>query len=464
MKVPRLIFFSGAIATLMLCIITAAAHGDNTPAPLRGSIQLKSLTSITFNDDGVLFMADPLGSRIYAMDARQDNVKKAAMIEVAGIDEKIAALLGVGARDIKIEDMAVNPTSQEIYLAVTRKSAANEPVLVKVDNQGKLSQVNLNDVTYYETSLTDVPAADTKLPQPWHSLTMAVTDMAFVDGELFVAGLSGEEFSSKLRRFSYPFTSQSKAVKLEIYHTSHDRYETNSPIETFLPFTVNGQPQILAGYGCSPIATFSLNDIRTKDQLRGITIAELGGGNRPVDMIMHRKNLYIANSDRTLMRMTPEDLNKATPLTARVPGVYVAAGVAYLSIASVGITQLANLNSTYFVVIQRNVNDGTLNLRSNQGVTQPSKYAQLGMKLYEEKKFNDAAKNLELAVREEPNGVDFYNLACCYSLDNNPDKAFEALNKAIEFGYVGRNQYENDADLTKLKSDSRWNTISAKLQ
>jgi hypothetical protein len=316
---------------LMFCAASViATHPEKTPEPLRGNIQLKSLTSITFNKDGILFIADPLGQRIYALDARQENAKKAMTVDVANIDEKIGALLGVSAKDVKIEDMAVNPTSQEVYLAITRKSAANEPVLVKVDYKGILSPVSLSNVSYYETSLNDVPSAEAKLPQPWHSRTMAITDMAFVDGELLVAGLSGEEFSSKLRRYSYPFTNQSKAVKLEIYHTSHDRYETNSPIETFLPFTVNGQQQVLAGYGCAPIAMFSMNDIRTKEQLRGTTIAELGGGNRPVDMIIHKKNLYISNSDRTLMRMTPDDINNAKALTTRAPEAYAATGVEYL--------------------------------------------------------------------------------------------------------------------------------------
>lgn len=465
MKSPRSSFVFGAMHTLLVCVaFMVTAHPLKPTDPVRGNIQLKSLTAITFNKDGVLFMADPLGMRIYAIDAKKENVKKAMMIQVASIDEKIAALLGVNVRNVKIEDMAVNPTSQEIFLAITRKSAANEPVLIKVDNRGALSQVSLDDVSYYETSLNDVPAPGAKLPQQWHSLTMAVTDMAFVDGELMVAGLSGEEFNSKLRRFPYPFNNQTKVTQLEIYHTSHDQYETNSPIETFVPVTVNGQQQILAGYGCSPIASFSLADIRSKNQLRGNTIAELGGGNRPVDMIMHKKNLYISNSDRTLMRITPEDLNSAKPLTTRAPGIYAATGVQYLSIASVGVTQLANLNDRYFIYIQRNIEDGSLNLVSNQGVNIPSRYAQLGGQLYREKKYKESAMNYELAVKEDPNGVDFYNMACSYSLDHNANKAFEALNKAVEYGFYGRNQYENDTDLTSLKSDARWKELSAKLE
>ena len=108
-------------------------------------------------------------------------------LTVANIDEKVAALLGVQVKDIKIADMAVHPISKEIYLAVTRNGSPAQSVLVKCDHKGNLHAVALNDVSFYETSITDVPAPGTKLPQQWHTLTMAVTDMAFVDGELFVS-------------------------------------------------------------------------------------------------------------------------------------------------------------------------------------------------------------------------------------------------------------------------------------
>ncbi|HEY3430555.1 MAG TPA: hypothetical protein VGK39_07760, partial [Cyclobacteriaceae bacterium] len=92
MKASRSLFTTGALSAWLFCVAVAvAAHPDKTPEPLRGSIQLKSLTSITFNKEGVLFLADPLGMRIYAVDARQQNARKAMTIEVANIDEKIGA-------------------------------------------------------------------------------------------------------------------------------------------------------------------------------------------------------------------------------------------------------------------------------------------------------------------------------------------------------------------------------------
>jgi hypothetical protein len=77
-----------------------------------------------------------------------------------------------------------------------------------------------------------------------------------------------------------------------------------------------------------------------------------------------KRRVLIANSDRTLMSMSAEDIENAKPLTTAVSAPYVSSGVPYLSIAEVGITQLDNLNAKYVVVVQREIADGSLDLRS----------------------------------------------------------------------------------------------------
>lgn len=444
---------------------------DPTPEMINGDIHLKSLTSIAFSKDGVLFLADPLGMKIYALEEKQDNVEKAKNVDVANIDEKLAALLGVSTKDIKIEDMAVNPTSNEIYFAVTRRGTSLQPTIIKVDGRGDLSNFSLDNVSYYETSMSDVPSES---PHQYYGLTAAITDMAFIDGELFVSGLSGEEFNSKLRRFQYPFTNKTQAVELEIFHPSHDRFETNSPIETFLPFPVNGKMHIVAGYGCAPLAKFALSDVKEKEQLRGVTVAELGGGNRPLDMITFNDDgvdyLLIANSDRTLMQISSTDLDKQEAVVkgpTRVP-VYASVGVKYLSIAEIGIIQLDDFSAQNYVVLQRNAEDGSLNLRS-QGKLRPSM-----MRVRNEVEELRLAGKLTEAeakiVKYEPNGdqrtiaVMYYNLACSYALENKPDGAFKFLDKALAHGYDSKQQYESDTDLVSLRNDKRWMNVVSRLK
>jgi hypothetical protein len=57
-----------------------------------------------------------------------------------------------------------------------------------------------------------------------------------------------------------------------------------------------------------------------------------------------------------------------------------------------------------------------------------------------------------------------YNIACGYALNNQPDKAFPLLFKAVQYGYNKKSDYENDADLVSLKGDARWNEFAAQLK
>jgi hypothetical protein len=460
-----------ALVFLVLFHAAIANSTDPTPVMLKGEIQLKSLSAITFSKDGILFLADPLGMKIYALDEKRGVTAPTQNLNVGNIDEKLAALLGVSTKDIKIEDMAVNPTSREVYLAVTRRGTSLQPTLVKVDGNGSLTPYNLKDVSYYETSLADVPS---KSPSDYYPLTYAVTDMAFINGELYVSGLSGEEFSSKLRRFQYPFTNKTSAVQLEIFHPSHDRFETRSPIETFLAFNVNGKLHIVAGYGCAPLAKFPVDEVQSKEQLRGVTVAELGGGNRPLDMISFKDSdadfILIANSDRTLMQISSEDLNKQEAVVkgpTRVPP-YASAGVKYLSIAEVGITQLDDFDDQRYIVIQRNVDDGSLNLESKNKL-KPSIIRVRAQ--FEELRLAGKLKEAEqMIVKHEPGGdrftigVMYYNLACSYALASDANTAFKFLNKAMEKGYSQKAQYENDTDLVSLRNEPRWKELLTKLK
>ena len=134
-------FFSsqrtGLVLALSAIFHLAAAHvTDPKPVMHKGDIQLKSLTSITFSKEGVLFLADPLGMKIYALDEKQMRVENVGNLEVSNIDEKVAALMGVSTKDIKIEDMAVNPTSREVYLAVSRRGSSLQPAIIKLDKLG----------------------------------------------------------------------------------------------------------------------------------------------------------------------------------------------------------------------------------------------------------------------------------------------------------------------------------------
>lgn len=358
------------VAALLVALPRTSTAAETHNGMTVGSPELKSAGALAFGPGGVLFVGDSQSAAVFAIDV-QDDAKDTGTEPIAleDLDRKIAGLLGITPDAVMVNDLAVHPVSQNVYLSVSRGRGNDAvPVLLRATKKGALEEVSLRNVPFSKVLLSDAPAPGSKTARGGDMRRLSITDLAFVDGELLIAGLSNAEFGSALRRAAYPFGETVAVNTLEIFHTSHNRYETHSPIDAFMPFTIKGKPSLLAGYGCAPIASFSLADLKSKKHLRGTTLAELGGGNRPLDMVElakeGKRRVLIANSDRTLMSMSAEDIENAKPLTTAVSAAYVSSGVPYLSIAEVGITQLDNLNAKYVVVVQREIADGSLDLRS----------------------------------------------------------------------------------------------------
>lgn len=386
MKLRKLLVFTLALPVALGGALLAKSLSTSNAAPktapivtanaalgmMVGAPEIKSAGALTFGPENILFVGDTQSAAVFALNVK-DGEKEAAdtPIEIKNIDQKIASLLGVTPDMVLIRDMATHPVSQNIYLSVSRGRGNDAvPVILRATKSGKLEEVSLKEIAFSKASISNAPAPEAKTQRGQSLRSMAITDLAFADGELLVAGLSNAEFASTLHRVAFPFSEKSADTTLEIYHASHNRFETQSPIETFLPFRVNGKPSLLAGYGCAPLAAFSMADIKEKKHLRGTTLAELGGGNRPLDIITFQKKgkdyVLISNSDRTLMSIKGEDIDKAPPVTTPVDAAYVTSGVKYIAIAEVGVMQLDNLNKKYAVVIQRDIATGALNLHSLQ--------------------------------------------------------------------------------------------------
>jgi len=142
--------------------------------------------------------------------------------------------------------------------------------------------------------------------------------MAFVDGSVMVAGMSNEEWSSALRSIPYPFKNASKGTQLQIWHSSHGRYETQSPVRTFVPYTIDSKQYVLAAYTCTPLVKIPVSDLKAGAQVKGVTIADLGAGNQPLDMVPYAKDghqfILIANSSFGVVKLHADNLGQYKPI------------------------------------------------------------------------------------------------------------------------------------------------------
>lgn len=356
----------------LLCffsVLMAFANNPEHPFGLSpGKADLKSAGAMAFGPEGILFVADTKGASIFAFELN-DNSKDTVStgIEVKNIDKALGAFLGISFEDVVINDMIVQPNSQNVYLSVSRgRSADAQPVLIKVNRKGELSEIKTDNILFSKAAINNAPGVDEKTSWGASKRPMAITDIHFFDGELYVAGLSSEQFSSRLRRIAFPFKNSEANTSVEIFHTSHNRYETHAPIETLLPVILNNQPSILAGYGCAPLAKFSVAELKEKKHVKGFTLAELGGGSRPLDMVLFKRkgedHILIANSNRSVYKLKVSDLEKSEPLTQPVDDIYVSSGTPFVATGFVGVLQIDNLNKNFIAAIQRDIQTGALNL------------------------------------------------------------------------------------------------------
>ena len=131
-------------------------------------------------------------------------------------------------------------------------------------------------------------------------------------------------------------------VVIEIYHGAHGRFETNSPIRTFMTYDIAGQPAVLAAYTCTPLVRIPVAELQPGAKVKGVTIAELGNRNRPLDMVAYKKDgqdyILMANSSRGVMKLSAAKLDGYSAITTPIADK---AGVPYTVVADLkGVTQL----------------------------------------------------------------------------------------------------------------------------
>lgn len=330
----------------------------------------------------ILFAADVSAATVYAIELpAEDTSPVAGEVRVEQLGAKLAALLGVEPRDVVIRGMAVHPTSRAVYLSIARgRGAQSGPALVRVDPTGELSVVSVDGRTVTSFALDDAPTAEDERQDIWTDGTdegsqpveyngvrleiarvplrrSTITDLAWIDNSLLIAGLSNEEFTSRLRKVPYPFDGSAQATSVEIFHVDHGRYETEAPIRSLIPF--DGGKSVLATYTCTPIVHFPVADLSDKALVRGRTVAELGPMNQPFSLVSYDRDgeeyLLVSGTRHPLFKIPASSIADQAPLTSRPTEDKASFGIPREALDHQGVTWMASLDRGNVVVVQ---NDG----------------------------------------------------------------------------------------------------------
>lgn len=296
---------------------------------------IQSLGVLKFSDQGVLFAGDNISGNIIAVDlAHESKTADDFEINIYAVDAEIAAVLGTTQENILVNDLAVHPLSGEVYLSITRGKGIDAlPALVKVDADNRIHNVDLSVLEITTQALHDLPnpnrqialrgtgSAPSKreIAKSKQSLrTLSIVSIEYHEGELFVAGITNEEFCSVLRRMPYPFNGEESISQIEMYHIAHDAYETRAPIRSMVVKNINGKKQLIAAYTCSPLVLIPLEELKDNAKVKARTIGDMGNG-QPIDMVPFRlkgeEMLFVTNNSRSPMVIPLDDIQSAKIVT-----------------------------------------------------------------------------------------------------------------------------------------------------
>jgi len=344
------------IATLAAALMGAAMMTQAYAADVH------SISRIEFGPDGVLFVADWKASRIEAI---QLPAAPAATASPYNIDDLRKLLSNaIGGAEVRVTDMKVRPGTGLVYVAY-EFGPNGTPALAQVSPQGAVQRIDLRAARATEVVLKNATTANVAFWGKVPERSMTVTDMRWHGNELFVAGLSNQSFASALWRLRYPFDGNSSLTSIELYHTTHNQVETRAPIRAMTFANLNGMPSLVAAYMCTPLVAIPLDALRDGAHARGQTIAELGYGNTPSDMISFNSpgqngttaNILLTNYERSASLMPVSavaDAASRPSMNQWVPFGQIQ-GIQPEPLPLAGVVRIDNLDDKYVVALRNNV-------------------------------------------------------------------------------------------------------------
>lgn len=349
--------------TISCCLLACASAS---------AADVKSISRLAAGPDNILFLADWKAARVHAITLPAAAPKPAGTVfNVLDLEERLSRQVG-GAK-VTVEDMVVRPGTAEVYVAVSY-GPAKTPALIAVTSDKKTRRIDLKAAASTSIALRNAPTTDYSFWRETPERSFTVTDMKWRAGELFVAGLSNQDFASTLRRIKYPFGSQQSVTSVEIYHAGHNLIETRAPIRAMSFATWGGKSYLVAAYTCTPLVTIPLDDLKDGAHIRGKTVAELGYGNTPADMISYTRTeqgkaedfLLLVNFNRVsnIIPVSQLETAGAGPGLEQIVPFGQITGLDVAQVPLVGTLRLDNLDEKSFVVVRRQLEKDALQLVS----------------------------------------------------------------------------------------------------
>jgi hypothetical protein len=139
---------------------------------------------------------------------------------------------------------------------------------------------------------------------------------------------------------------------------------------------LDGVSTVVAAYTCTPLVTIAASDLQDGANISGRTIAELGYGNTPLEVIDFQvmdmqgnaaDYVLVINREMAADLISLADLTAAAAapgITEPIPFLGATAGVATTPIPLSGVFQAADQDAQFLLTLRRNMDTGAMDLVS----------------------------------------------------------------------------------------------------
>jgi hypothetical protein len=372
-----------SIAALLVGALSLQSACSEAPANLNQATEASetptSASVLEFGSDNTLFVADSVSGKIFAYDMSDAGPAPGneKAYNLLGVEEAIARTVSADLESLIYNDLAVHPVTREAYISLGfTVDGAYQAAIVSISPDGGVERLDLEGQSASVFTLEDKADEAVTFWRDIPAPTLTITDLDFSGGELFVSGISTGEFASTLRRVPFPFDDASTSTSIEIFHAGHAQMETRAPIRAMTVLDLDGVQTVVAAYTCTPLVTIEASTLQDGSNITGKTIAELGYGNTPLDVIDFdardmegnvQRFVLVVNREMASDLITMSALTKATAgdgLITAVPGLGAKAGVETTTVPLSGVLHAADQNNQFILAMRRNLETGAMELVS----------------------------------------------------------------------------------------------------
>ena len=218
-------------------------------------------------------------------------------------------MLGTDAAQVAVTDLAVDRATRNSFVSVMRgQGPAARPALLRVDGAGAISADRHRSAPVHQRRRCRTCRAERRPDAT--SAHQSITQVDVRQRPRLGERLVEREFASKLWSIAYPFT------KADAGHERRDLPRQppaarDARADVRVRAVHDRQPAVhhrrLPVHAAREVPGLCALDTPAAKPYRGTTIAEFGAGNRPIDMVLYKKNgkdfLLMSNTNRGVMKI-----------------------------------------------------------------------------------------------------------------------------------------------------------------